>query len=89
LYVNTPVSFLLCRAGKPLTGEDLHKAVFAWDLDGVKRVLDSKNVNVDVPDRFSCSALMNASQKGFRTVAEILIEHGADINYQSGSGKTR
>jgi hypothetical protein len=27
---------------KPLTGEDLHKAVFAWDLDGVKRVLDSK-----------------------------------------------
>lgn len=28
--------------GRPLTGEDLHKAVFAWDLDGVKRVLDSK-----------------------------------------------
>ncbi|XP_062501519.1 fibronectin type 3 and ankyrin repeat domains protein 1-like [Corticium candelabrum] len=73
---------------RPLTSEDLHKAVLAWDLEDVKRVLESKNVAVDVPDRLSLSALMIACQKGYRTVAEMLIDYGADVNYQSGSGKT-
>ena len=42
-----------------------------------------RHVDVDVPDKFSCSALMNASQKGFRTLVKIILP--AEVASQIGA----
>eukprot|EP00118_Oscarella_pearsei_P002589 m.10963 g.10963 ORF g.10963 m.10963 type:complete len:338 (+) comp22838_c0_seq1:59-1072(+) len=78
----------ISTAKRPFTGEDLHKAVANWDIDAAKKILAAGNVPIDTPDKYGSSALMAVAQKGYRSVAELLLDHGADVNYSSGSGKT-
>ncbi|EDO49304.1 predicted protein [Nematostella vectensis] len=73
----------------PLTGQDIHKAIVNWEVEKVKHILDESDDSlVNVPDAYGMSPLMIASQKGYTSIVEILIERGADVNYVSGSGKT-
>ncbi|XP_032222622.2 fibronectin type 3 and ankyrin repeat domains 1 protein isoform X2 [Nematostella vectensis] len=73
----------------PLTGQDIHKAIVNWEVEKVKHILDESDDSlVNVPDVYGMSPLMIASQKGYTSIVEILIERGADVNYVSGSGKT-
>ncbi|XP_065834043.1 fibronectin type 3 and ankyrin repeat domains protein 1-like [Oscarella lobularis] len=79
---------IVSTAKRPLSGEDLHKAVLNWDMETVKKVVSAGNVPIDVPDKYGSSALMSVAQKGYKSVAKLLLENGADVNYTSGSGKT-
>ncbi|XP_041477004.1 fibronectin type 3 and ankyrin repeat domains protein 1-like [Lytechinus variegatus] len=73
---------------EPQTGEQLHKAIIlTQDLQKAREILESGDVWIDVPDKFGYTPLMAASQKGVVEMVDLLIEHGADINMQNGSGK--
>ncbi|KAK6178034.1 hypothetical protein SNE40_012873 [Patella caerulea] len=73
---------------EPLNGEHLHRAILLHDVPGLQKIIDTGEVDIDVPDRFGFSGLMQAAQKGFTDVAEVLIENGADVHSQNDAGKT-
>ncbi|XP_074640428.1 fibronectin type 3 and ankyrin repeat domains protein 1-like [Tubulanus polymorphus] len=73
---------------EPLTGVHLHKAVIHRDIDGIEKVLNTSDVNIDVNDKSGNSPLMVASQKGYLDVVNALIKRGADVNLQDETGKT-
>lgn len=72
---------------EPLTGEHVHKAIMKQDVSDLKRALDS-GVKPDIPDKYGFTPLMQAAQKGYIEMIEVLIEYGADVNFQNDSGKT-
>jgi ankyrin repeat protein len=63
--------------------EQLHMAVQDNDLDKVRMLLTTKNVNSILG---GYAPLHWAAQEGFIEVAEILIETGADLNIKDDSG---
>lgn len=73
---------------EPLNGEHLHRAIIREDLMEIERILDTGDVPIDVPDKYGFTGLMQASQKGYTDIMEILIRHGADVNAKNDSGKT-
>lgn len=73
---------------EPLNGEHLHKAIMRRDLELITKIVESGDVKIDVPDKFGFSGLMQASQKGYYDVAEVLLSHGADVGAQNDAGKT-
>lgn len=73
---------------KAISGEDLHRAVLAKDLQAVRDILDSGHVGVDVPDKLGHSPLMTAAQKGHVRIAEDLLHRGADVSFTNTSGKS-
>lgn len=76
---------------EPKTGEHLHKAILLQNLQMMEEILDSGNIRdlmVDSPDKYGFSPLMQASQKGYIDFIEVLVKHGADVNYQNDAGKT-
>jgi len=73
---------------EPFSGEHLNKAVLKLDLTELNRILDSGEVQVDTPDKYGFSPLMQASQKGLIDMVETLLSKGADVNFQNDSGKT-
>lgn len=74
---------------KPLTSEDLQRAVTKGDVETVKSILPGLSWQaVDSPDKFGLSPLMVAAQRGYVDVARVLLESSADVNFQSSSGKT-
>ncbi|XP_002737915.1 fibronectin type 3 and ankyrin repeat domains protein 1-like [Saccoglossus kowalevskii] len=87
-YSEWSPSVTVSTTREPLTGEHLHRA-FAYqeDLVKVRHILDSGEVQVDVPDKYGLSPLMSAAQKGYLNIVELLIEYGADVNFQNDSGK--
>ncbi|XP_071986930.1 fibronectin type 3 and ankyrin repeat domains protein 1 isoform X2 [Engystomops pustulosus] len=72
---------------EPMTGEHLHRAVNMNDEDAVLKVLECGHVKTDIPDKLGFTALMMAAQKGFLRIVQLLVNHGADINQETGSGK--
>uniref|UniRef100_A0A671R536 Fibronectin type 3 and ankyrin repeat domains protein 1-like n=1 Tax=Sinocyclocheilus anshuiensis TaxID=1608454 RepID=A0A671R536_9TELE len=46
-----------------------------------------RTVDVDVYDKMGFSPLMVAAQKGFTSLVDILVKHGADINKKDSTGK--
>uniref|UniRef100_A0A671R4V5 Fibronectin type 3 and ankyrin repeat domains protein 1-like n=1 Tax=Sinocyclocheilus anshuiensis TaxID=1608454 RepID=A0A671R4V5_9TELE len=46
-----------------------------------------QTVDVDVYDKMGFSPLMVAAQKGFTSLVDILVKHGADINKKDSTGK--
>jgi len=80
---------------EPLTGIHLHRAVMMNDVMGVERILETGNfgapdseVNVEVTDKYGFTPLMQAAQKGYPEIMEVLLKHGADVDTQNDSGKT-
>ena len=71
----------------PCSGGELHRAVLNWDVEKVKTILDNYEGLVDVPDRMGCSPLMVASQKGYTSIVDTLLDHGADVSFSNSSGK--
>eukprot|EP00794_Sanderia_malayensis_P016795 gene16795-18490_t len=74
---------------KPVSSEDLHKAIARHDTESLDKLLAVLNKDlINAPDKYGYSPLMIAVQKGYINMAEILLAHHADVNYQSSSGKT-
>ncbi|XP_067952121.1 fibronectin type 3 and ankyrin repeat domains protein 1-like isoform X2 [Watersipora subatra] len=78
---------------EPLTGIHLHRAVMMNDIMGVERILETgfgpeSEVNAEVTDKYGFTPLMQAAQKGYTEIMEILLNHGADVNTANDSGKT-
>ncbi|KAK9965917.1 hypothetical protein ABG768_004981 [Culter alburnus] len=72
---------------EPLNGRNLHNAVLRNDEVELRRVLQSRTVIVDVPDKLDFTPLMIAVSRGFTSVVQILVHHGADVNRKNNSGK--
>lgn len=79
---------LVATTREPLTGVHLHKAVAINDVSGTERVLQSSEVSVEVTDKYGFTPLMQAAQKGFVDIIEVLLKHGADVDNKNDSGKT-
>lgn len=74
---------------KPMTSEDLQRAVTKGDVETVRNILPGLSWQaVDSPDKFGLSPLMITAQRGYPEVARVLLESSADVNFQSTSGKT-
>ncbi|XP_031556080.1 fibronectin type 3 and ankyrin repeat domains protein 1-like [Actinia tenebrosa] len=73
----------------PLIGRDIHRAILNWEIDKLEAFLnESEDSLVNVVDDLGMSPLMIASQKGYSSIVETLVEHGAQVNYSNASGKT-
>ncbi|XP_051724288.1 fibronectin type 3 and ankyrin repeat domains protein 1-like [Ctenopharyngodon idella] len=72
---------------EPYCGKNLHQAVNREDEEELTTVLQSGTVDVDVHDKMGFTPLMVAAQKGFTSLADILVKHGADINKRESTGK--
>ncbi len=46
-------------------------------------LLDSQAVDVDFTDKFGENALLEAAGRGFTVHADLLLQHGADVNFRS------
>lgn len=82
-------------AKEPLTGIHLHRAVTMNDAMGTERILeigrstgDESEVNVEVTDKYGFTPLMQAAQKGFTEIIDILLRYGADVDNRNDAGKT-
>ncbi|XP_016140531.1 fibronectin type 3 and ankyrin repeat domains protein 1-like [Sinocyclocheilus grahami] len=73
--------------GEPFSGKNLHQAVHRADDEELTTVLQSGTDDVDVYDKMGFSPLMVAAQKGFTSLVDILVKHGADINKKDSTGK--
>lgn len=75
---------------EPITGEHIHRAVNQGNTKLLEEVLSSDHMHnvIDTPDKLCFSPLMNAAKKGNLEIMEILIDHGADVNFQNEAGKT-
>ncbi|XP_066549225.1 fibronectin type 3 and ankyrin repeat domains 1 protein [Amia ocellicauda] len=85
-YIYSPV-LSVTTTREPMSCRHLHMAVSMGDEEQVMKVLQSKVVKVDVPDKLGFTPLMVASQKGYLRLVQVLVEHGAEVNLTSGSGK--
>ncbi|XP_066457236.1 fibronectin type 3 and ankyrin repeat domains protein 1 [Eleutherodactylus coqui] len=85
-YAYSPV-VTVSTTREPMTGEHLHRAVNMNDEDAVLKILQSGHVKVDIPDKLGFSPLMIAAQRGYFRIVQLLIDHGADMNKENGSGK--
>ncbi|XP_057297550.1 fibronectin type 3 and ankyrin repeat domains protein 1-like [Hydractinia symbiolongicarpus] len=73
---------------KPPSGDDLHRAVQKNDIKSVVKLLQVlPNELIHAPDKYGYSALMTVAFKGFKHLAEILLENNADVSYQNNNGK--
>ncbi|CAM4644910.1 unnamed protein product [Leuciscus chuanchicus] len=87
---------------EPFSGKNLHQALNRENEQELTTVLQSGShivhnpshviplpgmVNVDVLGKMGFTPLMVAAQKGFTSLADILVKHGADINKRDNSGK--
>uniref|UniRef100_A0A0B7ASB2 Uncharacterized protein n=1 Tax=Arion vulgaris TaxID=1028688 RepID=A0A0B7ASB2_9EUPU len=72
----------------PYTGDDLHSAIRRGNLEKVKEILDSGDVNTDAQDEKDFSALVAAGLHDKFEIMDLLLEHGADVNRKDASGKT-
>ncbi|XP_073682713.1 fibronectin type 3 and ankyrin repeat domains protein 1-like [Garra rufa] len=72
---------------EPFSGKNLHQAVNREDAKELTTVLQSGTVEVDVYDKMGFTPLMVAAQKGFTSLVNILLKHGADINKRDSTGK--
>ncbi|XP_018413089.1 PREDICTED: fibronectin type 3 and ankyrin repeat domains protein 1 [Nanorana parkeri] len=72
---------------EPMNGEHLHRAVNMNDEEAVMNILQSGQVKVDIPDKLSFTPLMVAAQKGYLGLVKLLVEYGADVPRENGSGK--
>ncbi|XP_068111834.1 fibronectin type 3 and ankyrin repeat domains protein 1 [Hyperolius riggenbachi] len=85
-YAYSPV-VSVSTTREPMNGEHLHRAVNMNDEEAVINILQSGHVKADIPDKLSFTPLMVAAQKGYLRLVKLLVEHGADVHQENGSGK--
>ncbi|KAL5017563.1 hypothetical protein ScPMuIL_007152 [Solemya velum] len=74
---------------EPVTGEHLHKAIIRQDIPGIEDILENhRYVKIDVPDKYGFSGLMQASQKGYLDIVDVLLKYDADVHQKNEAGKT-
>ncbi|XP_013422003.1 fibronectin type 3 and ankyrin repeat domains protein 1 [Lingula anatina] len=78
----------VCTTREPLTGDHLHRAVNANNLEEVERILHTGEVKAEIPDKYGFTPLMQAATKGYLDILRTLIENGADVNFANESKKT-
>uniref|UniRef100_A0A673LL32 Fibronectin type III and ankyrin repeat domains 1 n=1 Tax=Sinocyclocheilus rhinocerous TaxID=307959 RepID=A0A673LL32_9TELE len=61
--------------------------LFSYFKPSNPMLLSAVIVDVDVYDKMGFSPLMVAAQKGFTSLVDILVKHGADINKKDSTGK--
>ncbi|PIK54974.1 putative fibronectin type 3 and ankyrin repeat domains 1 protein [Apostichopus japonicus] len=70
------------------SGEQLHRIInLTQDIDKLKKILETGDNLIDVPDKFGYTPLMVCAQKGLTNIIEVLLPYGADVNAQNSSGK--
>ncbi|XP_010867031.1 fibronectin type 3 and ankyrin repeat domains 1 protein isoform X3 [Esox lucius] len=76
-------------AREPVNGKKMHQAVLMNDEEELTNILQSKSAQLpaNVPDRMGYTPLMVAAMKGFSGLVQILVQHGADVNMKTSSGK--
>jgi ankyrin repeat protein len=73
---------------EPVPTVDLHSAVYTENLDAIRQHIKAgSDLNVLEPTRAS-TPLITAAYLGKDEVAEILLDAGADLNYQNADGST-
>ncbi|XP_075072092.1 fibronectin type 3 and ankyrin repeat domains protein 1 isoform X2 [Mixophyes fleayi] len=85
-YAYSPV-VSVATTREPMSGEHFHRAVNMNDEATVLSILQTGYKKINVPDKLGFSPLMVAAQRGFLRLVELLVDHGADINQENGSGK--
>ena len=67
---------------------DIHTAVVTGNLEAVKQHIEA-GTNINEPDPFGGSSpLISASVFGKPAIARVLIDAGADLNFQNNEGST-
>ena len=66
---------------------ELRKVSLIGNIEKIKELIN-KPINIDGPDIFGDTALLNAARSNKTNVAQILIEKGANVNAQNSSGTT-
>ncbi|XP_071827545.1 fibronectin type 3 and ankyrin repeat domains 1 protein-like [Apostichopus japonicus] len=78
----------VCTTKEPPSGEQLHRIInLTQDIDKLKKILETGDNLIDVPDKFGYTPLMVCAQKGLTNIIEVLLPYGADVNAQNSSGK--
>ncbi|KAL4231203.1 Fibronectin type 3 and ankyrin repeat domains protein 1 [Mactra antiquata] len=73
---------------EPMNGEHLHKALNRQDMELLEKIIESGDVNIDVPDKYGFTPLMQASNKGYERCVDLLLKRGAEVDAQNDAGKT-
>jgi ankyrin repeat protein len=87
--VEFSVCVYVCVAGQPKTSEHLHRAIHRGDTELTRSIIETSPQYVDTPDIYGLSPLMNACRLGNASIAELLLDLGADTEYCNKAGKTR
>ncbi|KAJ8013614.1 hypothetical protein DPEC_G00031630 [Dallia pectoralis] len=85
--LNPAISVTTAR--EPVNGKKMHQAVLMNDEEELTNILQSKSANLpaNVPDKMGYTPLMVAAMKGYSRLVQILVQHGADVNLKTCSGK--
>jgi hypothetical protein len=76
------------KSGKEVPAVDIHTAVASGNAEAVKQHI-AAGTNINEKDPFGGSSpLISAAVFGKTDIAKILIEAGADINFQNNEGST-
>ena len=57
------------------------------DIDVLKLFLDRK-ININIKNEAGDTALMRASDCGFKEIVQLLLDHGADVDLKNKKGRT-
>ncbi|KAF8570850.1 hypothetical protein P879_04896 [Paragonimus westermani] len=73
---------------EPNTGSDLHKAIKLEDIDQMRSILETGQVNLEVTDQFDFTPLMAVATRNLRNFVTVLLKYGAKVNTANKLGKT-
>lgn len=73
---------------EPNTGSDLHRAIKYEDMDQLRNILTSGQVNLEAVDQFDFTPLMAVASRNLRNFAVLLLKHGAKVDTANKLGKT-
>ena len=88
LFLSAALFLTACNNSAPASDVDIHTAVITDDIEAVKQyIADGGDLNVKDPFGGS-SPLISATVFGKTEAARLLLDAGADINFQNSDGST-